>query len=266
MADPAAPTARAATRRATGWVPDQHGAWAMLTVPLLAGVWLAGPAPVHLLLAGFWLLGYLAFFALGRWLRSRRKPLERTPLLVYAALTAPFGLATLVVAPQLLRWTIVFVPLLVASAVLMLRRRERSLANDVVTVVAAGLMTPLAQDAAVGSVAAATWVATAALTAYFLGTVPYVKTMIRERGRVAYVRGSVAYHLLGIVGAAALAATGWASPWLVLVWCLLAVRAAGMPALNARRDRPLRPLVVGVGEIVASVIVLVTVLAGLPAG
>jgi hypothetical protein len=158
----------------------------------------------------------------------------------------------------------VFLPLVAASVVLMLRRRERSLANDAVTVLAAGLMTPVVVDAAGGSLGATTWVATAAITAYFLGTVPYVKTMIRERGNLAYVRGSVAFHLAGTVGAAALAATGWQSWWLVAVWVLLTARSVAGPAANRRRDRPLRPVVVGMGEIVASLLVLVTVLTGLP--
>lgn len=236
----------------------------MLLLPVVAGVWLAGAAPVHLLLAGFWFAGYLAYYALGRWIRSRRKRTELTPLLVYSAAAAPLGLATLLLAPGLLRWVAAFAPLLAVSTVLMVRRKERSLTNDVVTVVAAGLMTPVAYDAAGGTDWGAVWAATGALTSYFLGTVPYVKTMIRERGRAAYVRGSVAYHLLGTVGAVWLAATGWASAWLVVVWLLLTGRAAVMPAINARRERPLRPVVVGVGEIIASLVVLLTVLAGLP--
>ncbi|MFU8839568.1 MAG: YwiC-like family protein [Nitriliruptoraceae bacterium] len=266
MTDPAGPIARAPARRATGWVPDQHGAWAMLVVPVLAGIWLVGPASVHLALGAFWFVGYLAFYALGRWLRSRRKRRELLPLLVYGALAAPLGIMTLLLAPHLVRWVPVYLPLLAVSTLLMLRRQERSLGNDVVTVLAAGLMAPVVVDAAGGSLGAATWVATGALTAYFLGTVPYVKTMIRERGRAAYVRGSVGYHLVGTVGAAVLAATGWQSWWLVAVWVLLTARAVAGPMGNARRARPLRPVVVGVGEIVASVLVLVTVLVGLPNG
>jgi hypothetical protein len=263
--DPVAPTARVPARRATGWVPDQHGAWAILVVPVLAGVWLVGPAAVHLALGAFWFLGYLAFYALGRWLRSRRRRRELPPLLVYGALAAPLGIITLVLAPHLVRWVPVYLPLLVTSTLLMLRRQERSLRNDVVTVLAAGLMTPVMVDAAGGPLGGATWVATGALTAYFLGTVPYVKTMIRERGRVAYVRGSIGYHLAGTAGAAVLAVTAWQSWWLVVVWVVLTARAVAGPAINTRRERPLRPVVIGVGEIVASVVVLVVVLAGLPA-
>ncbi len=251
-------------RRASGWVPDQHGAWAMLTLPVVAGVWLGGPGLVHLALGAFWLVGYLAFYAAGRWLRSRRRRRELPPVLAYGTATLPLGLLTLLLAPQLLRWVPIYLPLLAVSLWLTARGAERSLANDAVTVVAACLMTPVAVDAVGGAEWGPVWVAFGVLLAYFLGTVLYVKTMIRERGRRGYVRASVLYHLAGTAAAAGLAATGWQSWWLMALWALLAGRAALGPALNRRRSRPLRPVVVGVGEIVASLLLTVVVLAGLP--
>ena len=251
-------------RRASGWVPDQHGAWAMLTLPVVAGVWLGGPGWVHLALGAFWLVGYLAFYAAGRWLRSRRRRRELPPVLAYGTATLPLGLLTLLLAPQLLRWVPIYLPLLAVSLWLTARGAERSLANDAVTVVAACLMTPVAVDAVGGDRWGPVWVAFGVLLAYFLGTVLYVKTMIRERGRRGYVRASVLYHLAGTAAATGLATTGWQSWWLVALWALLAGRAALGPALNRRRSRPLRPVVVGVGEIVASLLLTVVVLAGLP--
>lgn len=252
----------AARRRARGWIPDQHGAWAMVTLPLLAGVWLSGPRPVHLALAATWLLGYLAFYAAGRWVRSRRVR-ERAPALVYTAASLPFAGLTLLLAPHLLRWVPAFLPLLIASLWLTARGRERGLANDAITVVAAGLMTPVAFDAGDGQWWAGAWVATALLTGYFLGTVLYVKTMIRERGRTAYVAASVLYHALAAMVVTVLTTAGWQHAWSIAVWLLLLLRAAAGPWVNARRDRPLRPVVVGVAEIVASLLVLATTLWGL---
>ncbi|MPV88001.1 hypothetical protein GB882_04925, partial [Georgenia ruanii] len=69
---PTAVAARRRRRRRAGWVPDQHGAWAMIAVPALVGVALSGPAWVHVPLLGLWWVGYLAFFATGLWLRSYR--------------------------------------------------------------------------------------------------------------------------------------------------------------------------------------------------
>jgi hypothetical protein len=100
------------------------------------------------------------------------------------------------------------------------------------------------------------------LLTYFLGTVLYVKTMIRERGRAGYVAASVGFHLTAVAAATWLVVTGlqtWALP---VVAALLTVRAAAGPLVNARRPRPLRPAVVGVGEIVASLAVTLVAQAG----
>ncbi|TVR20838.1 MAG: hypothetical protein EA387_11120 [Nitriliruptor sp.] len=193
MVGPMGPGAAAPSRRrATGWIPEQHGAWEMLALPVVVGVWLVGATWVHLALAAFWLVGYLAFDAASRWLRSRRRRRELTPLLVYGAATLPLGLLTLVFAPHLLRWVPLYLPLLAVSLWLTARGAERSLGNDVVTVVAACLMAPVAYDAGGGDTLGPVWVAFGVLVAYFLGTVLYVKTMIRERGRPGYVHASVA--------------------------------------------------------------------------
>ena len=260
-----------AQRRAAGWLPAQHGAWAMLLLPFIAGVWLSGPRVAHIPLGLLWLVGYLDFYAVGRWLRSRRNPRELAPTLAYTAAVVPLGLTTLATSPGLLPWAAAYLPLLAASLWLIQRGAERSIANDAVTIVAATLMAPVAFDAGGGGAGgggdwAAVWVASGVLLAYFLGTVVYVKTMIRERGRRGYVAASVAYHLLGVAAAAASVASGWQRPALVVVWVALTARAAAGPAINRRRARPLRPVVVGVGEIVASVAITVVTLTGLPAG
>ena len=58
------------SRRAPGWIPNQHGAWAMLATPLLVGILASRPTWAHLPLTAFWFLGYFAFFAAGLWLKA----------------------------------------------------------------------------------------------------------------------------------------------------------------------------------------------------
>src|SRR6056297_2128833 len=193
-----------AQRRAAGWVPAQHGAWAMLVLPFFAGVWLSGPSIEHVPLGLLWLVGYLDFYAVGRWLRSRRNPRELAPTLAYTAAVVPLGLTTLAADAGLLWWAAAYLPLLVASLWLTTRGAERSLVNDVLAVVAASLMAPVAFDAGGGGDWGALWVATGVLLAYFLGTVLYVKTMIRERGRRGYETASLVFHLLGVAAAVSL--------------------------------------------------------------
>ncbi|MCY0948437.1 hypothetical protein [Streptomyces sp. H27-S2] len=75
---------------------------------------------------------------------------------------------------------------------------------------------------------------------YFAGTVPYVKTMIRERNSRAYHRGSAAYHAVALAVAACL------SPWLALPFAAYLARAAASwpcpspsdPRANPRGSAP----------------------------
>lgn len=250
------------TRRpGPGWVPNQHGAWAMLLLPVVVGSVHAGPRWWHVLLTATWLVGYLAFFATGQWLRSRRRARYRPPVLVYGAATAVLGLAAVATAPAplaLLAWGAVYAPLLTVSLWHSWHRRDRSMANDLVTVVAAGLMAVVAHTPAWADAQA--WAGAAVLVAYFAGTVLYVKTMIRERGSRSMYVASVGYHVavacaLAVAAVAAAAATSGsalllpAAGWLAGLFTLLAVRAALVPRLWPTAT----PKAVGLGEVAASV-------------
>ncbi|MHA3946504.1 YwiC-like family protein [Cellulomonas bogoriensis] len=250
-------------------MPNQHGAWAMLLAPVLTGVVLAGPVPAHALLVAAWLAAYLAFFAAGLWLRASRRPRYRPPALTYGAVTALLGTALLALHPRLLAWAPVYAPLLVASLRFSARRQDRTVTNDVVTVLAACLMLPVAHQVGGGSVwpweaLAATWPATVVVALYFVGTVPYVKTMIRERGNPRMRDASLAFHVVATAVVAVLAAgwpvggqvvPGWA---VVVVFVALTVRAVVVP----RRWPAATPKQVGLGEVVATVAVVGALLAG----
>lgn len=239
----------------SGWVPNQHGAWAMLAVPAVVGAtllvrdagWHAAVAPV---LAG-WFVGYFAFHATSLWLKSRRKPRYRTPVLVYGAATAALAVAALALAPRLAVWALAFVPLLAVALAEAARRRDRSMTSGAVTVVAACLLVPVLATLGAGPRAVvAPW---AACTCYFLGTVLVVKTMIRERGSRGWLAASIAWHV-------ACAAAFWDHPALAAFFAVGAARAAALPRLAAR-GRRITPMQVGLVEIVLSVALAVVLLA-----
>lgn len=220
----------------------------MLATPLVVGVLASGPAWVHLPLAAFWFAGYFLFFATGLWLKSRRRSRYLPPVRAYAVLAGALGLLTLALDPGLLRWAPLFaVPLavgLVASAL----RDERSLWSGIATSAGSSLMVLVAYDAGGGSDWLRAWTLTGVVAAYLVGTVLYVKTMIRERGQDRFQWLSAMFH-----GAATVVMTS-VGPWLVLVFALLTIRAAVLPAYR------LSPKTVGIGEIVATVVVAVTAL------
>ena len=243
--------AGARRRLGPGWVPNQHGAWAMILLPLGVGAVHAGARWWHLLLLVTWLVAYLAFFAAGLWLRAHRRAKYVPAVRAYAVATALLGTATVLTAPEplhLLRWGVVYAPLLAVSLRASWVRADRSLLNDAVTVLAASLMAVVAHATVPGPVwlpggADEAWALAAVLLGYFLGTVLYVKTMIRERGNRAMYAASVGYHA-ALVPAVALF---W--PWLAALFAALAVRAAVVPRVWPGAS----PRMVGFGEVAASV-------------
>ncbi|HEU4515012.1 MAG TPA: YwiC-like family protein [Nocardioidaceae bacterium] len=235
-------------RRGPGWVPNQHGAWGMLASPLVVGIAASSPRWVHLPLVVLWFVGYFAFFAAGLWLKSGRRDRFLPPVRAYGLATLPLGAVVLLLRPDLVVWAAVFAPLLLAGLWFAAQRKDRSLASGIVTIVAACLMTVVAFDAGDGTDWSRAWTLTAVLAAYFVGTLFYVKTMIRERDSRPHYRLSVGYHAAVAV---AMTVVSW---WLAGLFALLTVRAAVLPG------RGLSPKQVGVGEIVANVTVVVLAL------
>ncbi len=238
----------------------------MLAVPTLAGVIVSGGNWRQLPLALFWLAGYLAFYAVGVWIRARRKVRYRPPVLGYTAVSAVLAVVVVLLRPGLLVWVPGYAVLAAVSLWFSSRRKDRALLNDALTLLAACLFTLVTYQAAYDGPVAA-WsspnatraVAVAVLCfGYFFGTALYVKTLIRERTSMAYHRASVAYHLAwvlawavaGLLHAPGVGSMGWA---VAAFFAVLTGRAAVMAG------RRVRPLYVGFGEIAASTVLLVLV-------
>nr|WP_075693952.1 YwiC-like family protein [Corynebacterium sphenisci] len=236
-------------------MPDQHGAWFMVTVPVLLGV-LFAPAWIHIPLLATWWAGYFAFFAAGIWMRSRFRATNRPPVVAYGSATAVAGALTLLLNWRLLIWAPVYAPLVAIAVYETWRRRPRSLLSGWSTVIAACLMLPVAAWAGGHPLDARVIVVTGVLTVYYLGTVPYVKTLIRERGDRGWLMFSLVFHALAAVAAVAGAAAGRIH-WLVPVAALLvAGRAWWMPHEAARRGTPWRPRTIGLSEMAVSAVVI----------
>nr|NLD41807.1 YwiC-like family protein [Actinomycetales bacterium] len=264
------PAARSKKRRRLppGWIPDQHGAWAMISIPALSGVVLAGFHWVHVPLLLFWWIGYFFFQAAMLWLKGRRRPKYFPPVRAYGIAMIPFAAVVAVMAPHLAFWVVGFAPLIAVAVWCTIKRKERSYLNDSVTVLAACLMLAVTfhANASHGDPRWTwVWLVLAVEFAYFWGTIPHVKALIRERHRIEAARQSVLLHTIGAAAITALVFLGWFEGtvwggWLLAgVWWLLAVRAFVMPWWQ-RRTKPLRPLVIGVTEIVFSLLIVASLL------
>ena len=272
------------------WVPGQHGAWSMLVMPAIVGWVVGGLSWVNLLFIPSWWGAYLTYWAWSQWLRTRsarKRALLVVPLVVYTGWTGMLGLTTLVAAPYLLQWLVPMLPLFAIALWEVWRGRERSLPSGLATTAAASLIAAVTYSLAVrgaggflgtgGNDAALPgaspngqlvgwpwmWLVTASTAAYFCGTVPYIKSMIRERFNNRLLAATVAVHAVAAAGAVWLAAGEWL-PWLhAALWVVLAVRSLVMPLwqwrLVRKRHRPLRPGTMGLVEVVLEVVFLVSI-------
>ncbi|MBQ0895204.1 YwiC-like family protein [Micromonospora sp. U56] len=237
-------------RRIRRFMPPQHGAWAMLLLPYVVGVALVGPRWPHLPLLGAWLAGYLLSYYAFQAIKTRRPRRFADQLLAYGLGTAPLAATVVLARPAVLWYAPIYAALLAVNVGYAWSRRERALLNDLASVAQSCLL--LFIVAAIAEMSPARVVpAFVTLLLYLVGTVFYVKTMIRERGNARYNRLSVGFHL------AALAVAAWLDALLVPVFLLLLIRAGVLPA------RRLRPAQVGAIEIVCSLLVLVVVLIAL---
>ncbi|MDO5721898.1 MAG: YwiC-like family protein [Actinomycetaceae bacterium] len=264
----APPKTRGKKRRRTvfinGWVPDEHGSWAMGFLPLIAGLVINPRTWLTLVLALAWTAGFFLFAVAHKWLKFRFKPRYRPALYTYLALTSIATVILLAANPTLLWWAPVFLPLIAVSAHRAWARRERELTSRVVAIVASCLMVPV--TASVTSTTpwftpplpAHSWLMAGLIALYFITTVPYVKTLIRERKSLGWLVGSVLVHALALAVVIILAVSqmvGWAH---VVVWFVVLVRAVVMPLAARRRGKPWRPAVVGIGEIILTLLVALT--------
>ncbi|MBK8461774.1 MAG: YwiC-like family protein [Nigerium sp.] len=229
-------------RKRAGWVPDQHGAWSMITLPFAIGLIEAVRAGVSgswtATLFAFWLLGYFAFNAASGWLKAppRRRPPFAKPLATYVIASAVAGLATVLLGGWgMAWWAVVYVPLLLPALWLASRRRERATLGGALTIAAASLMLLVVRfpdpvtllDA--GADAVRPLLLAGAMFAYFFGTVLYVKTNIRERGSRPFLIASIGWHAGATVAASALASAGPLPWWWAGFFLITTVRAADVP-------------------------------------
>lgn len=264
----------------------------MALLPLFLGIIEGGARPVHALLASAWLAAFLFFNAVERWAKTPQNRRSRVlPAVgVWATVSLGLGVPLLVIEPVLFVWFPFFAPLVVVTFVEIFRRHERALLTRVATVLASSLMLPVAWSvsrsyssghtnakpaegplcdvwlsltgitAPVSTGWAHTWIIGAVLSAYFLGTIPFVRSLIRGRHDLRWVWASVLWYSLSGV-ALAFGVSSGELHWLLLpTWGALTLRALWMPVWQAHH-RPIRPAVIGVTEIVWCFLVAVLLVA-----
>lgn len=237
----------------SSWIPNQHGAWAMLVTPVAVGALFATVRPLHLVLLLAWLSAYCANFYLSLAMKTKRWTRYRQQLLVYSGVAASCGVPLLMAQPELLRIGFVAVPTFLVNIYYVRERNERSWVNDLAGIALAFAVGfgafRLGYAADDHALIERAWRGIGIVSLYFVGTVFYVKTMIRERGVALWLRLSIGFHVALVL---LLAVMQW---WLLTGVAIAAlVRAALVPR------RSWTPKQVGMFELLFTVAFAVGVL------
>jgi YwiC-like protein len=160
-----------APARTRSLLPQEHGAWGQLAMPLVSALLLGGASTAGLLLAAATVFAFLAhepwLVVLGhRGVRATREdgPRARRVMWGLLATAAVAGLSGILLAPQAARVALLVPAVLGAATVaFVLARRERTVAGEltvVTTLAASGFAVALAGGAPlkVAAAATATWV------------------------------------------------------------------------------------------------------------
>lgn len=230
------------------FIPNQHGAWSMLTIPFLCGMLAAQPRMIHLLLFSCWLLAYLLAFPLLQGLRKGRMRTYKSPILLYSVLLIPMAAVLLWLRPQLVWYGVVLLPLMLVNAIYAKRNQERAFWNDMAAVVQFSSMAVPAYWLGGGDDWRLAVGLALACALYYIGTVFYVKTIIREKNNPTFYVASLGYH--GVV----LGLSCWLAPlWLAVPASVLLIRAAIGPKTGLSVKQ------VGMVEIAMSIMVLISI-------
>jgi hypothetical protein len=225
----------------------------MLLLPFVLGTWAGGWRAASLLLLMAWLASYCLAHFVDLTLKSRRRTRYRGPLLLHGTVLLVSGVGCLVLAPWLLVGGLALLPFALVNAAFARARHERHWFNGVVSATAASLFLLVAYGFASG---ATSWSQLGDLDwhvpvelfdlcwLYLVGTVLFVKTMIRESGSTSYLRWSVGFHV------AALAVVARLEPWLLVPFAWYFARSLLLPRTG------LRPAQVGAVEIVNMVLLV----------
>jgi hypothetical protein len=248
----------AASAEATGsrslWFPHQHGAWAMLAVPLLLGVAASRPDIWQVVLAAAAVTGYLLSATWQAWARARRRQSYVRSLRVYGAAFAFLAAVLAYSHPPILLAGAVVLPAAAFAALGARPGARREIGDTLAQVAEALVLTPVAAYLSGSFDPATVTVYTVISAAYLIATVLVVRSVIRERGNMRFAIGSVAFHVALVAAAAA-----WLPPAYAVVAAGLTVRAVALPSVQRRRaagPKPLRPVQVGAVEAVAAVAVV----------
>lgn len=227
-------------------LPKQHGAWAMLILPFVMGVEVGKPSWYHLPLFMGWLFLYLATNPLLMMIKKKKTGDYLRWFIIFMIPALLFLTIPLLKDWRLIYFGLLMIPFFLVNAYFARKNNERAFLNDLSAVGAfgvGGLASYYLGTGKVDEIAISIfWIS----ILFFLGSIFFVKTMIREKKNSLFRWFSWVYHLLIPV---ILVIIGF--PLVALAFLPSTIRAIVL------YGKPLTMMHVGILEIVNSIYFLV---------
>ncbi|GGB00631.1 hypothetical protein ERX37_08465 [Macrococcus hajekii] len=180
--------------------PNQHGAWAMLIMPFLFGIFAGQFSLYHIPFIIGWFLVFFATDHLLLYVKQRKKQIGYVKMAGLLACLA--ALALLIVVnhqPVLIVFFLIMLPFGYINLMFAKNRNERHVMNDISAVVIFSIAGCISYFIGKGQMDLQMLKVFIFSFLYFLGTILYVKTMIREKKNIKYKWLSFSYHLLLVI-------------------------------------------------------------------
>lgn len=182
------------------FIPREHGAWAMLIVPFVIGMFASEISVYHFI----FFIGVLAFyFASGPFLAYIRKPSLKKAVLpalfIYITVGCLFSLPVLYKYPTVILIGLFIVPFFALNIYFAKQKKERLFVNDLLAIIALSFLVLISYYIGNGLVDERALLLMVINILFFTASVFHVKTLIRERGNRAFLWISHLFHLFTIV-------------------------------------------------------------------
>ncbi|MUG45985.1 YwiC-like family protein [Paenibacillus woosongensis] len=224
-------------------IPHEHGGWAMVSVPFVIGMMAGRPQWMHLPLFLAWLFLYLSSYP---FLQSVKRKKERRRLIIWGVIYSAIALVCLIPVllsfPKLLYFGPILLVLLMINLWHVKQKSERAVMNDLCAVLIFSIGGAAAYWFGGGG-----WDRTMLLVVvfnvlFFMGSVFFVKSVFRERLNGRWIAWAKGFHVLLLI-----------IPWLLgLPWMTIAYLFP-LARTIAYAGKTLRPMKVGIIEIISSV-------------
>jgi len=167
-------------------ISNQYGAIVMALLPFVYGMLLASPVWAHFFLLLAWFTMYLLSYPMLSLFKGKNMAEYKKWTIIYGVAAFLFALPAIFYNWQILFFIAAMFPFVLVSIYYTKKKDERNLLNDLAGIAIFAL-------AGMGSYYFYP-------SLFFIGTTLYVKSMMRERKNPLYLKASIIFHVLCVLG------------------------------------------------------------------